>query len=651
MKKKILCFLIIIIVFMNTLPAYAQSDTIPPVINNITISNKEGIKPGDTLNIIIEASDKESGFDENTICSLKLYNGSRLISFLKPKYNINTGNFELNYKIPTNMQNGNWWINSLTLYDKADNYTILNNLDQTKYNFNVISDITDTTPPVINNIIIPNKEAVKPGDTLGITIEVSDEESGFDENTICSLKLYNGSRLISFLKPKYNINTGNFELNYKIPTDMQNGNWWINSLTLYDKADNYTILNNLDQTKYNFKVVNYANDNTAPSIDNVNILNKEVMQGDTLGVTIEVSDEESGFDENTICSLKLYNGSRLISFLRPKYNVNTGKFELSYKIPTDMQSGNWWVNSLIVYDKADNYIILNNVEQSKYNFNVKSSFNGTENKVIKKGEEFNPLKGVTFFNNLEGDLTNKLEYYGKININKEGLYLIKYLVKGNNGDIYEDYRWITVCDTESVDNLSYFKSDVEVNISGIDDKILNMVKDGQEYNNANDGILNEEGEYTISLKDITKARSNEEGDKAINFVIDKTLPTIDGINIKSIIEDEQYDASQFLNASDNRGQVNIEFVSELNWSQVGLQNITLGVKDLAGNYIEKTIEVNIKDKCDLNDDGIVDILDLSDVSLKYNKKKDEINWNSRLDFNKDNIIDIFDLVLCTKRIK
>lgn len=96
----------------------------------------------------------------------------------------------------------------------------------------------------------------------------------------------------------------------------------------------------------------------------------------------------------------------------------------------------------------------------------------------------------------------------------------------------------------------------------------------------------------------------------------------------STIEDEKIDASEFLNVRDNMGKVNVEFASEPEWSQVGLQNITLMVKDLAGNYIEKTIEVNIKDKCDLNNDGKVDILDLSDVSLDYNKNKYGINWNS-----------------------
>lgn len=392
-------------------------------------------------------------------------------------------------------------------------------------------------------------------------------------------------------------------------------------------------------------------DTTPPVIDNIIISNKEeVKPGDTLNIIIEASDTESGFDENTYCEIDLFNGSRYIFALRPKYNAGTGNFELDYIIPSDMQSGNWWIHSVVLQDRAGNSKVLNNHDSTKYNFNINSSFRGTENKVIKKGEVFNPLQGVTFSNNVEGNLTNRLEYYGQVNINKEGLYLLKYVVKGNNGDIYEDYRWITVCDNESVDNVSYFKNDVEVNISGIDNNVLNIVKDGQGYNVSNDGIVYEEGEYTITLNN-TRVITGTDSNDAISFVIDKTLPVIDGIKINSIIEDEKIDASEFLNVRDNNGQVNVEFVNEPKWSQVGLQNITLRVKDLAGNYIEKTIEVNIKDKCDLNDDGVVDILDLSDISLRYNKNKDEINWNSRLDLNKDNIIDIFDLVICAKRIK
>lgn len=51
---------------------------------------------------------------------------------------------------------------------------------------------------------------------------------------------------------------------------------------------------------------------------------------------------------------------------------------------------------MIVYDKAENHKVISNLDSTKYNFNVKASYKGTENKDIKKGEEFNLLKGVTF---------------------------------------------------------------------------------------------------------------------------------------------------------------------------------------------------------------------------------------------------------------
>ena len=178
-------------------------------------------------------------------------------------------------------------------------------------------------------------------------------------------------------------------------------------------------------------------DSTPPNINNIIISNEgEISTGDILKIIIEVSDTESGFDENTYCSIDLYNGSRYINFLHPKYNIDTGNFELNYEIPSDMQSGNWYICSVSLYDKAGNFKSINNSNPEKYNFNLKSSFNGTENEVIKKGEEFSLLEGVTFSNKTEGNLTNKLKYYGEVNINKEGIYLVKYEVDGNNEDIY-----------------------------------------------------------------------------------------------------------------------------------------------------------------------------------------------------------------------
>ena len=54
--------------------------------------------------------------------------------------------------------------------------------------------------------------------------------------------------------------------------------------------------------------------------------------------------------------------------------------------------------------------------------------------------------------------------------------------------------------------------------------------------------------------------------------------------------------------------------------------------------------------CDVDKDGIVDMLDLAAVASNYNVKNTDEKWNPNFDFNKDDIVDIFDLVLVSKKI-
>lgn len=78
------------------------------------------------------------------------------------------------------------------------------------------------------------------------------------------------------------------------------------------------------------------------------------------------------------------------------------------------------------------------------------------------------------------------------------------------------------------------------------------------------------------------------------------------------------------------------------------------------NYISKVSNISIpnstadpdltNDSGDVNEDGVIDILDIAEIASHYNLKSGEMNWNINYDINKDGIINIYDLVSASKLI-
>ena len=64
----------------------------------------------------------------------------------------------------------------------------------------------------------------------------------------------------------------------------------------------------------------------------------------------------------------------------------------------------------------------------------------------------------------------------------------------------------------------------------------------------------------------------------------------------------------------------------------------------------KSEKISLKINEDFNNDSIVDIEDLSLISLKYGLTKGIDNWKDKYDLNLDNIIDIFDICIIAKKL-
>ncbi|WP_462405902.1 immunoglobulin-like domain-containing protein [Gracilibacillus sp. Marseille-QA3620] len=71
---------------------------------------------------------------------------------------------------------------------------------------------------------------------------------------------------------------------------------------------------------------------------------------------------------------------------------------------------------------------------------------GVSNTSIAFGKSFNPLSGIRARDAVDGDLTAKIKVEGKVNVNKIGIYTLKYTVKDKSGNITNAVRKVSVID-------------------------------------------------------------------------------------------------------------------------------------------------------------------------------------------------------------
>ena len=76
--------------------------------------------------------------------------------------------------------------------------------------------------------------------------------------------------------------------------------------------------------------------------------------------------------------------------------------------------------------------------------NTTPQIKGANDIVIKKGQDYNLLNGISAFDKEDGDLTDKIKVDGQIDTSKSGKYRIKYHVTDSDGAIKNFHRYIEV---------------------------------------------------------------------------------------------------------------------------------------------------------------------------------------------------------------
>lgn len=76
--------------------------------------------------------------------------------------------------------------------------------------------------------------------------------------------------------------------------------------------------------------------------------------------------------------------------------------------------------------------------------NTTPQIKGANDIVIKKGQDYSLLNGISAFDKEDGDLTDKIKVDGQIDTSKSGKYQIKYHVTDSDGAIKISTRYIEV---------------------------------------------------------------------------------------------------------------------------------------------------------------------------------------------------------------
>ncbi len=261
--------------------------------------------------------------------------------------------------------------------------------------------------------------------------------------------------------------------------------------------------------------------------------------------------------------------------------------------------------------KAGNYTLTYTVsDKAKNTTTVKRTItvkdhiapviSGVQDTKILVGDEFDVLKGITAFDNNDGNITSSIKVEGSVNTNKAGTYKVTYSVADTAGNIAKAIRKITVIDN------------VKPVISGVEDLTINF---GEKFN-ALEGVTasdNSDGDITTEIKVEGTVNTNKAGIYELIYsvadasgnsvtevrkitVIDHIKPVITGVENLTIGLYTKFDILEGVLATDNNdGDItsSIQTSGSVDTNTEGSYVITYKVTDAAGNNteVERTITV------------------------------------------------------------
>ncbi|MGF9964021.1 Ig-like domain-containing protein [Bacillus rhizoplanae] len=312
----------------------------------------------------------------------------------------------------------------------------------------------DVTKPVLKGITVDKKEATV-GETVKISVDAEDTESGIKFLVLTYMKPITKNEYE--VKLYYNQETKKYEGLLNVTDTFEPGTWKIKYLFIYDYAGNVldaynkeVSISGVDLTAGNFNITGTHPDVTAPTLNSIQLNKKEATSGDTIKISIDATDEESGIKFLVLTYMMPITKKEYE--VKLYYNQETKKYEGLFDVTDTFELGEWKIKYLFIYDYAGNVldaynkeVSISGVDLTAGNFTVKEDPNPIQplpQKVVKTS--------TTWTNQtVEGDLyigpNSTLTVNGNVTVNGDIYVLGSILNYGNltvNGTIHaRQFLW------------------------------------------------------------------------------------------------------------------------------------------------------------------------------------------------------------------
>lgn len=350
---------------------FTVKNNINHYIYNMKVNvEKDNLKLGQRTKVSVSGIDSNDINMKITYINLKT-NQEKYLPLL---YNSKTETWNGYFNLSLYDSNGQWAVKDIYLYEYKENNSSWINIynrelykdekytkDFTSGDIKAKGTLTDITAPILKSVEI-DKEEVQPGDTIILSIDATDDLSGIKKITanFYNNETYHNIRVNDF---KYNELTKKYEAQIEIEALDLNGIYRLQNIEIIDNSNNTIQINekyqlriyssdNMDLSAGNFEIINSV-DNASDLIKNIELDKEQVSEDNQINISIELTNNSGissiearyKFDNN-------YENSRYIIL---KYDDKTGKFIGSLRIDSDMVSGEWVMENILIKFQNDTY--------------------------------------------------------------------------------------------------------------------------------------------------------------------------------------------------------------------------------------------------------------------------------------------------------